>query len=671
MSIAFAVSASAIGLSSLVKSGAEYNADCTGAASAVSDASTVGNATSKADKAETVYIIAAADGSAQKVIVTDWIKNIASADKINDKTLLKNIEAVKGDSSYTISGDEKIWDAKSGDIYYKGTIDKALPVDVILTYTLGGKTISASELAGKSGRVTLRFDFKNNQYETVEINGKDEKIFVPFAVLTGLVLDNDKFTNIEITNGKIINDGNRNIAVGYALPGAQESLSLGRDIIDIPDYIEISADTTGFELPATLTLVTNELWNGFDVSKLDNADSLKDKLSELDSGAFALVNGTSELYDNMQKLADKLPDIVDDIISGVKTLDEGAEKIGDNMKTLTGGLSDLQTGLKRISGNSAALNTGAKQVFESLLATADSALSGASITVPKLTIDNYSKTLDGVAASISEENIRANAKAKAIELVTAQVNVKKDDIRVQIKAGYRNQILEGVLKAVGMNYTADQYDTMAAQGYVDTVTQAKISSAVDAQLDTMTDQQIQKLIDQNMKSDSVISQIEEAVAKAAAGKSQIESLKAQLDSYKTFYAGLSDYTSGVDKAYEGSKSLYSGSKKLSEGMDELKNGLDEFGDKAAALSDGDQSLTAGVSKLADGAKKIAEGTQKFYSDGISKLTSLVGEDAANALIRFRAMLDVSGDYNTFGGISDGMNGTVKFIYRTAAVDSGN
>lgn len=112
----------------------------------------------------------------------------------------------------------KVWDAEGNDIYYQGSTTKALPVDVSVSYKLDGKTMSAKEIAGKSGRVTIRFDYKNNQYEMVDIGGKKEKIYVPFAMLTGIELDDDKFSNVEVTNGKVVNDGTMTVVAGLAFP---------------------------------------------------------------------------------------------------------------------------------------------------------------------------------------------------------------------------------------------------------------------------------------------------------------------------------------------------------------------------------------------------------------------------------------------------------------------
>ena len=157
-------------------------------------ASAVESASSAAG--ETVYIIANTDGSAKKVIVSQQYDKDDPNAAQEAQSSLTDAQNVKGDSCW------------------QGTTDKALPVTTAITYTLDGKVVSAEALAGKSGHVTIRFDYTNTQYETKTINGKSQKIYVPFAALTGLLLDSDSFSNVSVTNGKLVDDGDRTVVAG-------------------------------------------------------------------------------------------------------------------------------------------------------------------------------------------------------------------------------------------------------------------------------------------------------------------------------------------------------------------------------------------------------------------------------------------------------------------------
>ena len=94
------------------------------------------------EKNETVYVIAGADGTANDVIVSDWLKNGGAKDIIQDNSNLKDITVVKGDAELSGSGSGMSWTTGGEDVYYQGTSQQELPVGVKFTYTLDGKTVT-------------------------------------------------------------------------------------------------------------------------------------------------------------------------------------------------------------------------------------------------------------------------------------------------------------------------------------------------------------------------------------------------------------------------------------------------------------------------------------------------------------------------------------------------
>ena len=257
--------------------------------------------TSAASIDETVYVILNADGTQQKIYVSDWLKNGSHNATIEDETSLKDVKNVKGNESFTNSGENYKWAAEGSDIYYQGTTDKTLPVDMKITYTLDGKTVTPDEIKGKSGKVTIRFDYTNNEKRTVKIDGKDTQMYVPFLMVTGTVLDNEKFSNVKVTNGKLVNDGDRSAVLGFALPGMQENLGLDKDDYEIPSYVEISADVKDFELMTCMTVGTTELFNEVDTDKL-NMDDIDGTIKEFTDAVDQLSDGSSQLYDGLVTL---------------------------------------------------------------------------------------------------------------------------------------------------------------------------------------------------------------------------------------------------------------------------------------------------------------------------------------------------------------------------------
>ena len=675
----------------------------------------------KISKDETVYVLAGADGSVQKIIVSDWLKNELGSASLTDKSGLSNIENVKGDESYSINGDNMtVWDAQGNDIYYQGDIQKELPVGLTVRYTLNGKAVSPEQLKGQSGKVTIRFDYENRQYETVQINGQNQRIYVPFAMLTGMILDNDTFRNVTVSNGKLVNDGDRTVVVGLAFPGLQENLNLSRDQLSIPSSVEITADVTDFSLGMTVTLACNDLFSQLgdvDLGSLDAAGSLNKLTDAMDQ----LLNGSSALYDGLTTLLDKSGELaagVEELAQGAAAIKAGADSLDEGAAELKAGLADLSEGLNKLSANSAALNGGAEQVFNSLLETATAQIRAKGLTVPDLTIENYAEELNKLIKSLDETTVCENALTQvtaAVEkqrpLITQKVTAAvRQEVEAKVTAAVKTeattaaqaQVAENVIRtATGM--TKKDYDAAVAAGQIPQATQDAVNAAIQAQLSdpdvqkqinatveaqmasetvkntikAQTDAkmqtekvqatisqnvelQVKKAIAENMASDAVQKQLQAA----SEGSKTLIALKASLDDYNAFYLGLLDYTAGVDEAADGSNELYAGAGDLKDGTAELRAGAAKLYAGVLQLKDGTPALVSGVTQLKDGAMQLSEGLQQLNKEGIQKLTKLLQDDLGDLTARVQATIDVSKDYRSFSGISDDASGQVKFIYRT-------
>lgn len=675
----------------------------------------------KISKDETVYVLAGADGSVQKIIVSDWLKNELGSASLTDKSGLSNIENVKGDESYSINGDNMtVWDAQGNDIYYQGDIQKELPVGLTVRYTLNGKTVSPEQLKGQSGKVTIRFDYENRQYETVQINGQNQRIYVPFAMLTGMILDNDTFRNVTVTNGKLVNDGDRTVVVGLAFPGLQENLNLSRDQLSIPSSVEITADVTDFSLGMTVTLACNDLFSQMgdvDLGSLDAAGSLNKLTDAMDQ----LLNGSSALYDGLTTLLDKSGELaagVEELAQGAAAIKAGADSLDEGAAELKAGLADLSEGLNKLSANSAALNGGAEQVFNSLLETATAQIRAKGLTAPDLTIENYAEELNKLIKSLDETTVYENALTQvtaAVEkqrpLITQKVTAAvRQEVEAKVTAAVKTeaataaqaQVAENVIRTA-TRMTKKDYDAAVAAGQIPQATQDAVNAAIQAQLSdpdvqkqinaaveaqmasetvkntikAQTDAQmktekvqatisqnvelqVKKAIAENMASDEVQKQLQAA----SEGSKTLIALKASLDDYNAFYLGLLDYTAGVDEAAEGSNELYAGAGDLKDGTAELRAGAAKLYAGVLQLKDGTPALVSGVTQLKNGAMQLSEGLQQLNKEGIQKLTKLLQDDLGDLTARVQATIDVSRDYRSFSGISDDASGQVKFIYRT-------
>ena len=319
-----------------------------------------------ADKDESVYLISDANGNVNKTIVVDHLKNKDKKDTLEDASNLSDIENVKGKEKFTQSGDKLTWQAGGKDIYYQGTATEEPPVTQKVTYYLDGKEISPEDLAGKSGKVKIRFDYTNTTSYTETVNGEKQTVSVPFAAVTGLVLG-DGFENIEVTNGKAEVSDSSSVVLGYALPGLKDSLGIkDKDLdgdVNIPEYMEMTADVENFSMPAAMTFVVNASdyvsTDGIDTSDLDDMiNDLKDASTQLQDGSKTLAEGTDTLADGLSTLQSKLGTFA----SGVGTLQSGLKTYTDGVSTLSGGLNTLGNSTGALVSGADKLNSGAGQL---------------------------------------------------------------------------------------------------------------------------------------------------------------------------------------------------------------------------------------------------------------------------------------------------------------------
>lgn len=336
-------------------------------------------AMAEAAKDETVYILSDAQGQARRIIVSDWLKNPDKLDELTDATRLQNLTVVEGNATFERDGERLTWDADGKDVYYQGDSDEELPLTLQITYLVDGEEVPAADMAGKSGHVTIRFAYTP---------AADQK--AQFAALSAALLDSSKFTNVEVTNGAVINDGDRLLVMGVALPGLKERLDVEDKDGKLPETVEITADVENFALPLTVTAATTEwssLLKDVDLSLADAADGDMDQLTV----------AMSQLLD------------------GGRQLSEGAATLNDGVGQVAGGLSTL-------SENSETLNAGALQVFQLLLQTANQQLKALNPQVPDLTVETYAEVLDGLTQQMTAAKQTKTEAFQSLQVLKAQLD---------------------------------------------------------------------------------------------------------------------------------------------------------------------------------------------------------------------------------------------------------
>jgi putative membrane protein len=630
-----------------------------------------------ADKDESVYLISDANGNVNKTIVVDHLKNKDKKDTLEDASNLSDIENVKGKEKFTQSGDKLTWQAGGKDIYYQGTATEEPPVTQKVTYYLDGKEISPEDLAGKSGKVKIRFDYTNTTSYTETVNGEKQTVSVPFAAVTGLVLG-DGFENIEVTNGKAEVSDSSSVVLGYALPGLKDSLGIkDKDLdgdVNIPEYMEMTADVKNFSMPAAMTFVVNASdyvsTDGIDTSDLDDMiNDLKDASTQLQDGSKTLAEGTDTLADGLSTLQSKLGTFA----SGVGTLQSGLKTYTDGANSLAKGASDLDAGIGTLAEKSGTLVDGAKQLNDG----AKSLKAG--ITSVDAGVDSVQENvnkLNGAAAQISTGASDLDTKAQALAQGASDLNDGVDKLASTVQGmpetvkssinGTLKQLSSFVPVLIGAGYdntlaqtgvTVDNVDkvttfakekeaeikeiiarsaTKNAYGYNELNDKSEVDKTYNEAMEGLYKGQgavmVYTQINQTVSSEQSQNQVKELTKGASSLKENIAKFQKEgtttlKEVTSALATGTSALASGLKPLKKGTKQLVAGSNSLAAGTDSLVNsiptltgGIKQLKDGSSQLNVGAAKLTANNAQLNSGASQLADGTNQIVS-GVDQLTT--------------------------------------------------
>lgn len=667
-------------------------------------------------KEESVYVKADASGNVKKTTVSEWLKNPEKG-TVSDTSELKDIKNVKGDETFETGSNNNVsWKSEGNDIYYQGTIDKELPVDVKVSYKLDGKSISPKDLKGKSGKVEIQFSYDNKSKQTVNVNGEDVEMYTPFTMVSAMMLSSDEYSNVSVENGKLISDGDKNIVVGVAFPGLANDLNL-KDLdmdIDIPETVTITADVKDATVGTSITMASAELMNEFGLDDIDSFDDLQDSIDDLEDATNQLVDGSKEAADGSKELADgvgTLNDGAGTLASGAGTLADGVNTLNEKSGTLVSGVNTLASGVQAYTGGVEEIYAGSNDLVsgaQELASGADtlntniaSAADGAnSLVVGAKSLKNgfetAKTTLDkGINAlnNVTEENIKNS--------VTVTVNT--DDVTAIVN---KPEVTAIVNKYVDENTTEEEKEvlTKAVEDALGQCTASvdkdniKVEKTVNgnAALITQSVQGAQACMNGVGTSLTQKSGSEEKPS-LLDGANSIESGATRLagvlglgdgktltigtgaaglaSGSKKLLAGTQKLQAGVAQLHDNSAplmagvtSLKDGGSQLASGVSQLASGANQVAEGAGTLAGGTQTLLDGANTLADGNQTLADGMQEYKEEAIDKLTDLFNGDISGVTDRIDAMTNLAKEYKSFAGISDGVSGTTKFIIETEGID---
>ena len=677
------------------------------------------------DKEETVHVKADAGGSVTEVKV-DNVLHVYDTDEVTDVSELDGIHNTEGDEDFRQDGSDLAWQNLGSDIKYEGSSDREVPVGVTVTYWLDDQEIVPSDLAGQSGHVRIRFDYENRTSMTVAVNDKSYNVKVPFVVMTAMVLPEDSFAHIEVTNGRCMSFEGQNMVLGYAIPGLADSLRLEEfeptEEVEIPSYVEVECDAQDFELSFTATVVTNGLFKDIKDDDLDDIDELTDNMKELNDATSEMVDGAGKLLEGTETFESGLAEYVSavsQVSSGMSQLSSGIAQLSDNKGKLYEGSAALSQGLSKLEESlpeslTVAGVTGDQNLEDILNSLAADAKVLADAMVTLKGENEWEKVFEDMQSYVTlvrssytgAETELAQAEAEYENLsesiadsVSSAANEIGETAGSNATSTARDKISEIVssLDFSEANLTPEQEEmirAVVAEDLSGIDISGNVSEVVSADAVNRIESTVLAVEEQRMAhvtaAKACLDQITEAAAtnKEAVDALDTETIQKAADDMKKQFLALTEYSNDMDKLNgsaisirkmysdlkDGIDQLATGSGQLTEGISKFNSGIDALYSGAVLLTQGTSALESygsplleGASALTEGMSALHDGIKAFDEEAIQELTDLAGDDLLNLSSRIRAIKICDTSYQTFSGLAPGRKGTVKFIIETEEI----
>lgn len=547
-------------------------------------------------------------------------------------------------------------------LYYKGFEDAQIPVTMKVSYTLNGEPIEAKKLAGKDGDVNIRIEYKNHI--------KSGNVYVPFMVMTGMILDGDKFSNVKIDSGRVIDDGDKKMVAGFAFPGMNESIGLKSKGLDFPGEVNIKARVKDFELDEVYSMVSTDLFKNIDMSKVNTMEGLQNKLSQLEKGTDQLLQGSSKLAKGnlqMAKGASKLTEAGRKFSKATKQVADGNKTLNEKAPGLSSGIGKLQQGSQKLYEGNSGLLTGLKQTgsgLKALEAGADRAEDGSEKLfdgiksldggLSKLTQNNdalkngLAQMIGGIEASCAKQKnlipTLDNGIAQADKSVKALEAAGQTGTRDYIKAVNKRAELMAQKKVITQSVKESEKLIVGLKTY-----QKNISGYMDGVA------AIKDGIDKNglvKGADSLASGNKALAAGTKAASSAVES--ELIPGAGKLAQGSKELNAGIIALQGGSKTLVKGIRRLNSGSMKLYKGTVVFSCKEGELAEG-------ALKLAEGSKALNQGISRMVDTLKSEIARLDAKGIEKAVNNAKALQKAAEQYNSFE--DSGNYDKLTFIYK--------
>ena len=633
-------------------------------------------------KDETVYSKINNENQVYSTIVSDKISNDNNDELIKDITNLLNIENTGGDETFNQDGEKITWNANGSNIQYKGETNEKLPITCNVKYELDGEEVEAKDIVGKEGKVKITLEYTNNEEHNVNINGKSVKMYTPFVVVAGTIINNENNSNIKISSGKIIDNGDKTIAIGLAMPGLQDSLAISKEKIEIPSKIELEMDAKDFEMNNIISYAKPKLLESNDIEIFDNLDEIYNQVNTLQSSSKQLVSGANQLNEGASELnkgANTLAEGINSAYSGASTIKTSVEKSTQSL------LDDKSEALDKNTVSS--IGTSASNMaVESIKEQSTSIEAEASKTATK-TISNKLGSIGDKASKTAVDTIKSNAESigdtakataekemnnkletignnasmqvKNIKLTTEEISYIKNQVKLGLEKDATYAALPEKTQAIILQYsqssaisaaqTAAQTTATTVASQVAQSTALQIAGTVASQTAQSTALQV---------AGTVASQTAQSTALQVAGEVAGQTAQSTASQVAGTVASQTAQSTASQVANQVKGAALN---KVASQMKTLSSGLSQLTDGLSQINTGAETLTDGTTSLEEGANTLAEGMIKFDEEGIEKICNYINGDIKDLTNRIEILKDLADDYKTFTRINDNDNGTVKFI----------
>lgn len=668
-------------------------------------------------KEENIYTKLNSNGTVTSKVIYEHLKGFNSP-IVNDKTLLNNINNINGNEDYTKEGNKLTWTTKGNDIYYTGTTDKELPIKVNVKYYLDNKEYQAKDILEKKGHIKIIIKYENTLKKNVIINNKVETLYTPFVIATTSILSNTTNKNIQITNGKVIDNGNASIILGISSPGLYESLNM-EQLKDI-DTIELSYDTESFELSSIYAVATSKVLEDDDLNILNQLKGLYNKIDLLQSnmdllvdGSKQIANGTEELNNAVTNIASKYyeyrglskEDILDKIVPIInknidklapalqeKVISEAENVLKDNKGKIALGIADIAAKNTKdvIEGEIDKLlsNINIEDILDEII--------GGHLTDLLMSNDNLIAIANSFKEALNEQ-IAAEINKTTLEAF----NALGESIDIEMSDAEKQAYIQNLANTYGVTF--EQAAAIASKVQEDTLN--TIGNGIMNNMNAISNGITTKVINNLTNSDYVGNLIGEYIANvndkivvilgndpniADYQTELIENIAKYLRKELTKeqlinrYLETSEYINNVtdeiiDKTATDLANQYTVemTKQILNNMinnelnnfdvkDELGKLLNQYeteiNDKLNIIDDNVDKLTNGISMLNDGANILANGLDMYNEQGIRKISNLVNGNVKTIANKIDALIKLSNEYKTFDEINENDSGKSKIIF---------